>query len=329
MEYCNSCTFPIDDLRTSKKCGTCDNYIHKECVIEKDGVFFCDNCFTVRKQRPEKITFSIPEKIRRTYIETYRSCPFKFLKEVIEGNEQPPTCYTQVGIDLHDMFELGLNDRSYRMEKMKQDFNDIWDNTYPNMDLFESEEQKKNMYKRAMDSIETYYLVLPELPIPMVTEQTIRYSIGDDIPEVEFTMDAIIENADGELELLDWKTGKVMVGVKLSSDLQAPLYIYGVQKHFGRPVKRFTFYYLHENKIRIFEHAGGDDYKCIVGKREYYINLTDAVKEVKRMFAQIKKGNFNIPQDTRKMHFTCKMCHIRKQGLCRGADEESWHQLAR
>lgn len=329
MEYCKSCTFPIDDLRSAKKCSTCDNALHKECVIDVDGVIFCDNCYTVRAQTPERVQFEIPESIRRTYIETYRSCPFKFLKEVIEGNQQPPTCYTQVGIDLHDMFEKGLNDRHYDIHTMINDFDKIWNHVYPEMDLFESDKQKSDMYSRAMDSIDTYYNVLPDIPIPMTTEETIRYSIGDDIPDVEFTMDAILEDENGELELLDWKTGKVMVGVKLSSDLQAPLYIYGVQKHFGKRVKRFTYYYLHENKIRIFNHVGGDDYVCIVGKREYHINLTDAIKDVKRLFAQIKKGNFNVPQDTKKMFFTCKMCHIKQMGMCRGADEESWHQLAR
>ena len=50
-------------------------------------------------------------------------------------------------------------------------------------------------------------------------------------------MDAVIEGENG-LELLDWKTGQVMVGKKLSSDLQAPLYIYGVMKHLNRHVEK-------------------------------------------------------------------------------------------
>lgn len=329
MEFCKSCTFPIDDLRTSKKCSVCEDAVHKECVINDDGAIFCDNCYTVRAQTPEKINFEIPDKIRRTYIELYRSCPHKFFLEVLEGNESPATCYTQVGIDLHDLFEKGVNDRSYPMQQMIDDFTVIWNNVYPSMELFDSEDMKVKMWTRAMESIETFYQLLPDIPIPFVTEETIRYSIGEDIPDVEFTMDVVTEDEDGGLHLHDWKTGKVMVGQKLSSDLQAPLYIYGVQEHYKRPVKSFTFYYLHENKVRVFTHDHDDTYVCEVGKRRYYITLTDTIKEVKRIFAQIKKGNFNIPHDTKKMYFACKMCHLPKMGLCSGADEESWYQLAK
>jgi RecB family exonuclease len=137
-----------------------------------------------------------------------------------------------------------------------------------------------------------------------------------------------IDEVNGELEMHDWKTGRVMVGQKLSSDLQAPLYIYGTKLHFSKPVRSFTFYYLNENKTRTFTRSAEDPnvYICTVNKRQYKINILDGVREIQRVFSQIKKGNFNIPQDTKKMHFTCKMCHLKKQGICEGADLQSWNQ---
>lgn len=319
---CRNCFTFIEDLRKTVKCSTCNTPLHKDCAIN-DGAVFCDVCYTVREETPERIEFTIPEHIRRTYIETYRSCPYKFLKEVIEGNPQPPTCYTQIGIDLHELFEKAVNDRGYTKSDMETQFALCW-LQYPD-DLFESEKQKSDMAIRAQDSIDTFYHVLPTIPLPFTSEETIRYSIGEDIPQVEFTMDLVTENENGNLDMHDWKTGGVMVGQKISSDLQAPLYIYGVQKHFDRQVDSFTFYYLKENKTRVFERINHDDFVCRVGKREYFINLTDAIREVKSLFSQIKKGNFDIPRDTRKMYFACKMCHIKKQGMCRGADEEAWY----
>lgn len=324
MTTCYSCY--IETNATDTSCGICQNPLHEDCAIKEDGALFCDMCYTVKISEPKKVEFDVPDFIRRTYIETYRSCPFKFFKQVIEGNEQPPTCYTQVGIDLHDYFEKGLNDRTYNEQNMLDDFQDVWDNKYPAMDLFESEDQKKKMYQRGLDSISTYYKLIDNIPMPFITEETIFYKVGEGMPDVRFTMDAILENSAGNLELLDWKTGKVMVGQKHSSDLQAPLYIYGVQEKYGRQVDRFTYYYLHEGKERVFERVAPNKYVCTVGKREYHIDLEDMIKEIRRVFAQIMKGNFNIPQDTKKMHFTCKMCHIREQGMCRGADEESWYQ---
>lgn len=321
MGTCKNCFTPVDG-RSDVQCTQCNSPLHKDCAIKEDGAFFCDVCYTVKEETPVTIEWDLPEHIRRTYIETYRTCPFKFLKEVLEGEQQPPTCYTQIGIDLHELFEKAVNDRSFHKNQMEEAFAVYWMG-YTD-DLFESPKQKSDMAIRAQDSIDTFYNVLPSIPMPFTSEETIHYSIGDDIPLVEFTMDLVTENALGNLDMHDWKTGGVMVGQKISSDLQAPLYIYGVQKHFNRRVDLFTFYYLKDNKTRVFQRVDDDNFVCLVGKREYKINLTDAIREVKGIFAQIKKGNFNIPRDTKKMYFPCKMCHIKKVGKCKGADEQPW-----
>ena len=324
LANCTNCFTPVEKGE-GVKCNACNHFIHRDCAIKASGTFFCDLCYTVQLETPKTLEFELPERIRRTYIEIYRTCPQKFFKEVLQGHTQPPTCYTQIGIDLHDLFEKAVLDPSFRISEFLDAWSQIWLN-YPD-ELFESQEQMQNMSQRAIDSIETFYEVLPTLDKVFTTEETITYSVGDDVPNVEFTMDLITENAQGNLDMHDWKTGNVMVGKKISSDLQAPLYIYGVQQHFNRQVDSFTFYYLKENKTRRFDRVDDDTFVCRVGKREYFIHLTDTIKEIKRIFNQIKKGNFNIPQDTRSMYFACKMCHLRAQNLCMGADEEAWAML--
>lgn len=326
---CANCFSPIADRRKETRCSSCSKPLHKDCAIN-DGGTFCDVCYTVREEEPmAHIEFEMPESIRRSYIETYEECPYKFLKQVIEKNEAKPTCYTQVGIDLHQLFDKATNDRSYKQEKMEHDFYMLYWNQY-NDSLFETQELKEKMEERSNKSIEVFYKTIEDMPPPFATEQTILYSISDepDIPKVQFTMDLIIECEDGELELHDWKTGNVMVGKKLSSDLQAPIYIYGVQEHFKRPVKRFVFHYLNEEKTRVFERnpINPDEYICRVLKREYKISLKEKITKVKHIFSRIKNKDFRIPTDTRSMYFTCKMCGVREQGLCRGADEEAWYQ---
>lgn len=322
MSTCYSCYRPVDQSPTVV-CSKCNNALHEDCAINDGGALSCDSCYTNRIAEPPKTDYPIPETIRRSYIETYRTCPFKFLKQVIEGLEDPPNCYTQVGIDLHDLFEKGLNDRSYSMIQMTNDFQYIWDQ-YTD-ELFDDEKQREQMYQRSQSSISNYYQVIDKIPIPMVTEQKIFYEVGEGFPQVQFTMDAIIELDDDELEILDWKTGRVATGVKLSTDLQAPLYIYGVQKHYQRPVKRFTLYFVNENKKRVYERVEHNKYVCTVGKRDYFIDLDEMVKEVRRVFSGIMKGNYNIPQDTKGMFFACKMCHVKKAGLCEGAEMQSWY----
>ena len=174
------------------------------------------------------------------------------------------------------------------------------------------------MYTRATESINTFYhMVRQTLDPTFAIEETIFTNLGDNIPDMRITMDLITEK-DGELEMHDWKTGRVMVGKKLSSDLQAPLYLYSVINHYNRPVRQFTFYYLQENKTRTYIRSAidPDKYICTVGKREYVISLQDAIREVKSLFSKIKKGQFGGAVNGPDRFFTQKMCHLDALGLC-------------
>ena len=325
MSSCQNCFLPIADARQAKHCKVCFKPVHPECAINEDGGVFCDVCYVAKGDIGAGITFELPEEIRRTYIELYRTCPFKFLEVVINGMEDPATIYTQLGIDLHDWFDRSAHDPSIDADHIKGYMRKTFA-TKLYQDLL-AEHDDARFWERCETSIDTYFHIKKSLPTtPFITEELIRFSIGEDLPLVRFTMDRIDE-VDGELELLDWKTGKVMVGQKLSTDLQAPLYILGTIKHFNRPVRKFTFYYVNENKERVFTRSATDPdiYECYVGKRVYKVSLQDTVRELQSVFTQIKKGNFNIPQDTRKLYFHCKNCIVKENGKCAGADEQSWH----
>lgn len=323
---CNSCFMVIDDVKDAKICQKCGKPIHSDCAIN-DGGTFCDMCYL---QKDEEITINpytekIPNVIRRSYIDVYRKCPYKFYMSVIKDNPMPNNIYTKLGIDLHDMFEKGSNDKSYDKEKMIKDFKEIF-KTYDES-MFKDLQQKADMFTRGLDSIDTFIEINKEMPSPYATEVKTEFSIGDDLPKVSATFDRV-NLVDGELEVIDWKTGNILVGKELSSDLQAPLYIYGIKKHYEMPVRSFTFIYLKDNKIRTFNRVDdSNDYICMVGKRKYCINIIDTVKEVQHIFSQITKGNYNVPINTKKMYFTCKMCHIKEQKLCEGADLQVWNQF--
>lgn len=335
MADCKNCFLPIDDLRKETHCSICNAPLHKDCAIN-DGGAFCDACYTV-KTEDDTIsipTFIIPDVIRRSYIELYRSCPYAFYLEVIKGLDTTCSSFARIGIDLHELLEKACK-YEINMSQLIKEFNEMWEayddslfepdlNLYSNMDITKL---RAKLLQQSYNVIDTFFsIVLPTLPKePFALEKKILFDVGEDLPKVSITMDRIDE-VDGELEVSDWKTGALMVGKKLSSDLQAPLYIYAIREHFKKPVRKFTLYYLSENKTRSFVRVDTENYVCTVGKREYKINLTDAIREVQSVFSQIKKNNFNIPRDTRGMYFTCKTCSFKKNEQCQGADIESWKQ---
>lgn len=285
---CNSCFTEI--IGNGVKCSICNKDIHAECAIN-DGGIMCDNCYLDKEKKlvTNDYTFEVPSVIRRSYIEKYKSCPFKFYKQVIEGIEMPPNIYTQLGIDLHDLFDKASNDSGYLISDMMEDYNKIF-KSYPK-ELFDGlfgKNKPDDMYKRGVDSIETFYKIIQDMPKPFKTEETLQFNVGEDLPIVQATPDRI-NMIDGKLHVMDWKTGNVMTGMKLSNDLQAPLYIYSIQQKYNLPVETFTFYYLKDAKERIYIRTNDDNYVCKVGKREYMINITDAIREVQHIFSQIKK----------------------------------------
>ena len=327
MNVCKNCQMEIEDMRKAVRCSECGAHMHKDCIINSEGTY-CDICFTIKEQEGTSEengngNIVIPDVIRRSYIETYKSCPFKFYMEVIKEIEPPNNIYVQLGRDIHKIVENLCNNPSYRKEDMLYDFHNMWYNY--NSELFESEEQKEKMYNRALSSIDNVHKIVSEMPEPLCTEKNIQFGIGEGLPEISATMDRI-DSSGNELEIHDWKTGAVLVGKSLSSDLQAPLYIYGTQQAYDMPVKRFTFHYLEDNKQRVFEKQQDNLYICQVKKREYHVDLIEKIKEVQGIFSQIKRNNFNVPRETKSMYFTCKMCHLRQKGMCQGAEMESWKQ---
>lgn len=327
MAQCKQCFGPIDGRTTQITCSECNSPMHKDCTINFGGADFCDVCFTIAQEKPKSKfgDFELPEFIRRTHIETYRDCEYKFYQEVIKGHSMPPNIYTQMGSDLHELFELAIKGELQAPESMKLHFKTLYWDKYHD-DLFTETGTRERMWVRAMDSIDTFYTVLPNIGNVFVTEETIFTNIGDNIPDVRITMDLITER-DGELEMHDWKTGRVMVGQRLSSDLQAPLYIYSVINKYNKPVRSFTFYYLQENKTRVFirSEKNPEEYICTVGKREYKVNLTDAIREVKSIFSRIKKGDFQ-PRHNKNKYFVQRMCHLKELGLC-CQDLDPWNQI--
>lgn len=333
MENCVNCFSPIEDLRKETRCSVCNKPLHKDCAIN-DGGTFCDVCYTVKSEDgTSKEVLETPDVIRRSYIELYKRCPYAFYLEVIKKTKTVPSSFARIGIDLHDLFHkacLGeINSQEELIETYKPVFEAYEDELFRHDILLYKEmsiaQLRVKMWQQSIDAVNTFYNVaLKQLPSEAYKlEENIIFNIGDSLPKVSITMDRIDE-VDGELEVCDWKTGAIMVGQKLSSDLQAPLYIYAIREHYGKPVRKFTFYYLPENKIRIFERVDDENYVCTVNKRQYKINLTDAIREVQSIFAQIKKGNYNIPRETKKMYFDCKICSFKKSGECEGADMQSW-----
>lgn len=296
------------------------------CV--KCGAEICDECSQANKFKCEKCAdkskIKIPDVIRRSSIEDYKSCPYYFKLHVIDGHEPRQHVLARLGSDLHDLYE--------HLQRGDIEFADIqsqidWilaniEEDYPDEDMRKLEEKIEVCNKN-------FLKLLPTLTNkPVAFEERIYFPIAKDLPKVTIAYDRLEEDENGDLHIIDWKTGKIMSGKKLTTDLQPALYLKAVEHQYGKMPKSFRLVYLGDTdkygnyKERIFNSIDGNKFVCKVGKKEYIQDITEQIKVVQKLFSQIKQGKFSIP--TKPDYFKCKMCDFKSKGLCNGNDVQNW-----
>lgn len=338
---CKSCGRKII-AEESVECSICNKPVHKLCSIKDGDKFYCDMCYVNKTEVSDapKEDIVLLDVIRRSYLESYRTCPYLAYHYVVKKMEFNSSSFAQLGIDLHELFYdynySKVQGKYYKKQDMIADFRKLFSKYEDNM--FESDlilysnrtidEHKEQLYNQGLACIEHFYLITESQlnNIPFEIEKKLIFELDPDLPKVSITMDRIDE-IDGELDVIDYKTGNVLTGKHLEEDMQVPLYIYAIRNEYKKPVRKFTLFYLEENKERTFVRRTDDIYVCTVGKREYKVSLRETVREVKKILVNMQKGNFDIPSNFKKMYFSCKVCPLKRIGGCEGAEKESWKQM--
>lgn len=333
-DRCKNCSRLIiaEESTTCKKCG---KPLHKDCAVKTRNGHFCDVCFETKEETIEHP--KLPQSIRRSYLDEYESCPYSAYLDIVKGIELPGSSFAEVGITLHETFDMFYQELHEPTEKMliddfKRNFEMIKNESFEfGLMLFKEktlEQHKEDMYNVGLTSISNFLKLNDEHKMVanrrlIETEKKIVFSIGEEYPEVQITLDRLDE-VDGELELIDYKTGNVMVGRDLQDNLQVPLYIYAVEQHYKRPVKRFVLHYLNDDKVRIYNRVDDDTFRCDVRGRWYIIKLSTTIQRVKVIFDNMKKGKWSVPTDFKSMYFKCKTCSKKHYGYCDGAESQVW-----
>lgn len=295
-------------------CIKCKEPICEECFIENNSK--CSEC------SPKKKEVEL-DAIRRSHIETYRICPYAFKLEVIDGIAPDVHPLAQLGIDLHDLYEQ-VQRGEVSVEELDLLINSIID------DYEYDDEMKENMRDRAKICNRNFKELLPTLTNEAVAyEERLFFSVGKDLPQVTIAYDRLEKDEQGNLHIVDWKTGKAMSGKKLTTDLQPALYLYAVKEKYGVYPESFRLIYLSDTykdgsyKEKVFHKKNDNEYVCYVGKKEYVQNITEQLKEVQKIFARIKSGKFGIPGKSIGYH--CDICHFKRVSKCAGQIEQGFY----
>lgn len=311
MSNCKNCGVELD-WSNSALCIKCKAPICETCF--ETNQMKCKECNP--KEEPLQL-----EAIRRSHLEDYKMCPYYFKLNVVDGLEANTHPLAQLGIDLHDLYDLtqrGEIDKSELDKRIdtiidsydfKQDW--LWEKYTP--DEFKTKAHVCN---------QNFKTILKDLGEPIAFEERIFFDVGEGLPQITIAYDRLEKDEYGNLHIKDWKTGKCMSGKKLTTDLQPALYLYAVKTKYGVMPETFTLYYLSDTykdgkyKERIYHKSNDNTYVCTVGKKQYVQDISAQLKEVKRICGHIKNKHFSVPE---RETFKCKVCAYKQNGQCQGS----------
>ena len=182
-------------------------------------------------------------------IETYQTCPRKFqytyLRRVKQGGFSPSP-YLSFDGSLHNtlkfFYKYKKPNETFRLDNLLALLNKNWDNRG-----YESIEQEQEFKTSAENALRLYFATFCSTP-PHHIE--VDYFFKIDLFGGEYTgkIDRIDKDTHGNLEIIDYKTGKSPLGgvSELSNKLSVQLLFLAADTIWPGKVKKVTFIYLKE-----------------------------------------------------------------------------------
>lgn len=315
------------DELTKYKCKVCGSELCFTHFSLKKGV--CKSC---------KQGIAIPSPIRRSYLDAFYKCPYKAYMYLMQNYKPDGNLWSNVGNILHDIFELNsLNRSKYSEDDLQQMFIEkltkYIDENKKAVDHAQSLTKEcvvEKMFERGKVSIKNYLKYESTASLPTFTEHHIQFPVifkdGVGVPPfISATIDRINVFENGDVEIVDYKTGHTVSGPALQSGFQAPVYILAYLHEFGHLPKRFKLLYLEDDNERVFEMVNDDIYRLTVKKNTYDISLKESRQKIVDILQDMSDGKWDVPK-TLNGFYCNSFCDIYQAQLCPGKDLNRWNK---
>ena len=211
-------------------------------------------------------------------------CPLRYKYKYVDEWEETNTLSLEVGNAVHKGLEEFINDPEL----------DIMQTIYDNMDLslFDDESHEMATFTNVTKMVKNFAEWHKTNPNKVIAVEK-EFEIPGD-PPIKGIIDRIEENAEGELEFVDYKTGKVKETKNtIAGNLQLAVYCQGIKELYGKYPVKATLFYLKHNKI-----ISCSTTKIVFDHHNYEIN---------KMNKYIKGGVFPAKQG-----YWCNFCSYRQ-----------------
>ncbi|MDA1316455.1 MAG: ATP-dependent DNA helicase [bacterium] len=210
------------------------------------------------KKKPESEPIPIPTDIKNlshSQINTYEMCPLKYKYQYVlkipTGGNAASSFGSSIHHALHKFYKGFSTDRSFGLTHLMNLLETSWIPVG-----YRSRDEQSQMKEEARHMLENYFHTFhsPEIEI-MDLEKLFKIRVGSDI-FLTGKIDRVDTKADGTIEIIDYKTGKMPDEKKLKKDMQLAIYAMAASDFglYHKPIEKIdlSFYYLqHREKITL------------------------------------------------------------------------------
>ena len=229
-------------------------------------------------------------RLSKSKINTYLKCPLEFKFQYVDEIEVEPNKYMILGTDVHsiaetfaDKFGDELDNVNIENEMLK-----IADELDIGYDLDEHVENLSSFFRQVFVD-EDYRLFSQE---EYLLDETHRFSGICDI---------ILEDENGDLIVIDYKTGNSSSFSKYRRELC--YYKLLVENVYDRNVSKVGVFFTKNGRLRLLDIRDDDNKRKFLHSRE----IDEAIDKFYFVRKEVKKGNFDAnPQ------FLCRFCTYKK-----------------
>ncbi len=232
-------------------------------IFETFGKEHIENKLSIKKEEKEQLSIfdfkKIDEPIQKpklnltqfsySQLETYNMCPLKYKYQYVLKIPTSPGAAAAFGSTIHvvlqKFYEGFMQDKSYGLNHLNNLLEVHWDPAG-----YSSQRHAKRMKEEAKDMLEQFFKKyhVPDLDV-LNLEKFFKIRV-DDKTFLSGKIDRVDQKADGKIEIIDYKTGKMPKEKELQKSLQLSIYALAATDEglYKKEIDKvdLTFYYLQD-----------------------------------------------------------------------------------
>ena len=225
-------------------------------------------------------------KLSKSKINTYLKCPLEFKFNYIDEIEVEPNRYMALGSDVHSI-----------AEKFAEEFGDDLESVDIENELFRISHKLDIQYdvENHVENLAAFFReVFVEGDYRLFSQEEYLH---DETHRFSGICDIILEDENGDLTVIDYKTGNSSSFSKYR--LELCYYKLLVENVYEREVSTVGVFFTKNGRLRLLDVCDEDNKRKFLHSRE----INDAIDTFYRVRKEVNNGNFPA-----KPQFLCRFC---------------------